>query len=76
MKVILRGDVRDLGRSGELVFVTVRHRFECDGELAIVEEQDVVYRSQPAGAPRSAAEPAPTAEDDEPGDWRLRLDPG
>jgi 3-methylfumaryl-CoA hydratase len=63
------------GRSGEMVFVTVRHRFERDGELAVVEEQDVVYRSQPAGAPRSAAEPAPTAEDDEPGDWRLRLDP-
>jgi 3-methylfumaryl-CoA hydratase len=62
------------GRSGEMVFVTVRHRFECDGELAVVEEQDVVYRSQPAGAPRTTtAESAALPEAD--GDWRLRLDP-
>ncbi|NYJ08738.1 FAS1-like dehydratase domain-containing protein [Petropleomorpha daqingensis] len=62
------------GRSGEMVFVTVRHRFECDGELAVVEEQDVVYRSQPAGSPRTTtAEAADQPETG--GDWRLQLDP-
>jgi len=64
------------GRSGEMVFVTVRHRYESDGELAVVEEQDVVYRSQLAGSPRAGrteppGEPGPAADDA----WRLRLDP-
>jgi 3-methylfumaryl-CoA hydratase len=64
------------GRSGEMVFVTVRHRYECDGELAVVEEQDVVYRSQPAGAPQArTAELPPVAEPGPPDGWRLRLDP-
>jgi 3-methylfumaryl-CoA hydratase len=63
------------GRSGEMVFVTVRHRFECDGELAVVEEQDVVYRSQPAGAPRTTTAEPPATDDDDAGDWRLHLDP-
>jgi 3-methylfumaryl-CoA hydratase len=58
-----------------MVFVTVRHRFECDGELAVVEEQDVVYRSQPAGSPRTTA-PEPAEEPDAaPGDGQLRIDP-
>jgi 3-methylfumaryl-CoA hydratase len=66
------------GRSGEMVFVTVRHRYECDGELAVVEEQDVVYRSQPAGAPRGPAAALPPVTDVAPPPdpaWRLRLDP-
>jgi 3-methylfumaryl-CoA hydratase len=63
------------GRSGEMVFVTVRHLFECDGELAVVEEQDVVYRSQPAGAPRTTTAEPPADAEDEAGDWQLRLDP-
>jgi len=46
------------GRSGDLVFVTVRHRI-LDGDTPCVEEeQDIVYREAPApGAPA----PAPTA---------------
>jgi len=32
------------GRSGNLVFVTVRHTVQGGGETAIVEEQDIVYR--------------------------------
>jgi 3-methylfumaryl-CoA hydratase len=71
-------DVRPTtGRTGEMVFVTVRHRFEVDGELAVVEEQDVVYRSQPAGAPRTTAAPPPPAPEEPPaeGTWRLRLEP-
>jgi 3-methylfumaryl-CoA hydratase len=32
------------GRSGALCFVTVEHRLLADGQLAIVERQDIVYR--------------------------------
>lgn len=32
------------GRSGKLVFVTVRHQIETADGVAIVEEQDIVYR--------------------------------
>jgi len=44
------------GRSGRLVFVTVRHEIARDGAVVITEEQDLVYRaaaalgSAPAGA--------------------------
>jgi 3-methylfumaryl-CoA hydratase len=51
------------GRSGEMVFVTVRHEFERDGTLALVEEQDFAYRSQPAGEARGLPEKAPAATD-------------
>ena len=33
------------GKSGELLFVTVRYEFSQDGELRMTEEQDLVYRS-------------------------------
>jgi 3-methylfumaryl-CoA hydratase len=50
------------GRSGEMAFVTVRNEFSRDGELAVLEEQDIVYRSQPdpppAAAPTSPPAPA------------------
>lgn len=40
------------GKSGELVFVTVKHRIESDGVPALEEEHDIVYRDAPApGAP-------------------------
>ena len=35
------------GRSGPLVFVLVRHEVTARGELAIVEEHDIVYREAP-----------------------------
>jgi 3-methylfumaryl-CoA hydratase len=48
------------GRSGEMLFVTLRHEFRVAGELRVVEEQDVVYRSSPAGRARSGPpDPAP-----------------
>ena len=48
------------GRSGELVFVTVRHDISVDGRLAISEEQDLVYREAAgAGAAAPVGEPAP-----------------
>jgi 3-methylfumaryl-CoA hydratase len=59
------------GRSGEMVFVTVRSEFRRAGtaEVLLTEEQDVVYRSQPPGQAR-AETPGGTA-DDGPSDWRL-----
>ncbi|KUI23705.1 MaoC family dehydratase N-terminal domain-containing protein [Mycobacterium sp. GA-2829] len=33
------------GKTGELLFVTVRHEFSQDGRLAMTEEHDLVYRS-------------------------------
>jgi len=41
--------VEKRGRSGPLTFVTVRHEITQDGELAIAEEQDIVYR-EPGGS--------------------------
>lgn len=50
------------GRSGNLVFVLVRHEVRNAAGLAIVEEHDIVYRDMPAtGAPQSAPQPAPQA---------------
>src|SRR5215472_7729583 len=41
------------GRRGELAFVTVRHELAVDGAPVGVEEQDIVYRSEPdRAAPR------------------------
>jgi 3-methylfumaryl-CoA hydratase len=51
------------GKSGNLVFVTVRHTVTANGETAVIEEQDIVYREaakagdappQPRAAPSSA----------------------
>jgi len=51
------------GRSGRLVFVTVRHRIESAGLLCIEEEQDLVYRDAPqAGGSAPAAAEAPAGE--------------
>ncbi|QFG26296.1 MaoC family dehydratase N-terminal domain-containing protein [Actinomadura sp. WMMB 499] len=47
------------GRTGEMLFVTVRHTFLRDGTEIAVEEQDLVYRSGDA-APRPSA-PSPEA---------------
>ncbi len=48
------------GKSGVLVFVLVRHEIVAAGELAIVEEHDIVYREAPrAGDAPPAKKPAP-----------------
>ncbi len=59
------------GRTGALLFVTVRHDYSQDGQLCVREEQDIVYRepnppkleSQPASAQPDWSEaiaPTPT----------------
>jgi 3-methylfumaryl-CoA hydratase len=51
------------GRSGMLVFVTVRHEFANAGGLALTEEHDIVYREPPRpDAPVSKPQPAPAGE--------------
>ena len=51
---------RKAGRSGELVFVTVRHEVTANGSVAVSEEHDIVYReaAQPGENP-VAGKPAP-----------------
>ena len=48
------------GRSGSLVFVTVRHTVLCGGELAVIEDHDIVYReaAKPGDTP-PRSQPAP-----------------
>lgn len=46
------------GRTGELVFVLVRHEIGNARGLALTEEHDIVYRAAPA--PDDAAAPPPT----------------
>jgi 3-methylfumaryl-CoA hydratase len=49
-----------LGKSGQMVFVTVRTEIASPRGLAVVEEQDIVYREEPdPAAPRSPAAPMP-----------------
>jgi 3-methylfumaryl-CoA hydratase len=49
------------GRTGPLVFVKVHHEIRAEGQLAIHEEHDIVYRDLPApGEPAPAGVPAPT----------------
>ena len=45
------------GGAGDLVFVTLRHEISANGEIAVVDEQDIVYRGHvgTAPAPRPAA---------------------
>jgi 3-methylfumaryl-CoA hydratase len=51
------------GRSGALVFVTVRHEIANGSGIAMTEEHDIVYREPPrADAPAPKPQPAPTGE--------------
>jgi len=61
------------GRSGAMCFVTVRHEIASPRGLAVVEEQDLVYReASPAAPAKREASPAPQAE---PPDWTRTLTP-
>ena len=49
------------GRTGALVFVNVHHEIRAEGQVAIHEEHDIVYRDMPApGESAPAGVPAPT----------------
>ncbi len=56
------------GRSGDLVFVTVRQRFSIDDAVALEETQDLVYRGKGDGG-EAAAEPVEAAP------WQRTINP-
>lgn len=39
------------GASGAMIFVTVKHEIGAAGQVAIAEEQDIVFRDAPGGSP-------------------------
>jgi 3-methylfumaryl-CoA hydratase len=51
------------GRSGELVFVLVRHEIRNARGLALTEEHDIVYRAAPAPGDAAAPPPTPAPKD-------------
>ncbi|MFC6674194.1 FAS1-like dehydratase domain-containing protein [Marinobacterium aestuariivivens] len=59
------------GKSGSLVFLTLRHEYEGSNGLALTEEQDLVYRDNP---PPGAPVPAPKQAPDN-ADWSRRILP-
>ena len=62
-------DVKEkTGRTGALLFVTVRHDYVQDGVVAVSEEQDIVYR-QPSPPKLTGTETPPAAE------WRETVTP-
>jgi 3-methylfumaryl-CoA hydratase len=56
------------GRSGPLLFVTVRHEVSDEGGVVLVDEHDIVMRGESALA--NAPKPAPTNET-----WKRRIHP-
>jgi itaconyl-CoA hydratase/mesaconyl-C4 CoA hydratase len=56
------------GKTGSLLFVTVQHDYLQDGQLAIREEQDIVYR-EPTPPKLTGSDPLPT------GDWQESVTP-
>lgn len=60
------------GRSGDLVFVTVEHEVWQDGERALREEHDIVYKNP---TPAQAQKPNNAATPPEPGQWQRQCRP-
>lgn len=56
------------GRTGSLLFVTVRHEYFQDGKRALQDEQDIVYR-EPTPPKLSGTEALPE------GQWQTRVEP-
>jgi 3-methylfumaryl-CoA hydratase len=61
------------GKSGRLVFVTVRYRISQEGMLRVEEEQDIVYREP--GPPMAAPEPLSSPPEAPPGAWVSDISP-
>jgi 3-methylfumaryl-CoA hydratase len=59
------------GRSGRLVFVTVRHEISTDAGPAVIEEQDLVYREASSGQarPEAGTDPLPDSA------WHQSIEP-
>lgn len=64
---------RKSGRSGDMVFVVVRHTIYGSGEVVLVEEQDIVYR----GAARPGDPQAVGKTSEKPAQWQrsIKADP-
>jgi 3-methylfumaryl-CoA hydratase len=62
------------GRSGDLVFVVVRHEVSADDGIAVAEEHDIVYREPPRGG-RSSGEPPPAATPPNSPAWERLVQP-
>lgn len=60
------------GRSGEMVFVTVRSEFRQDGALRSVEEQDYVYRSGESTT-KSPSSERPRRAPESTSEWQLQF---
>ncbi len=58
------------GGTGPLAFVTIRHEIRQGGQVALREEQDIVYRKRPE--PGDPPRPAPPIKDDRP-TWRRAM---
>ena len=56
------------GKSGNLVFVTVRHTVTAGADVAVVEEQDIVYREAAKPGQTQAGKPAPQSAQ-----WRREI---
>ena len=65
---IIRDVSRKEGRSGTLVFVTVRHEISDANGLALTDEHDIVYRGEGGAAAAPVAAPAGEA-------WRREVRP-
>ena len=57
------------GRSGALVFVTVRHEIAVAGKIAVTDEHDIVYRGESG---KAVADAAPASTD---AAWRREIRP-
>lgn len=60
-----------VGRTGDLVFVVVRHTISNTRGLALVEEHDIVYRAVPGTGP-TASPPTPAPQN---GRWHRTIQP-
>lgn len=58
------------GRNGPLVFVNLRHDISVDGEIAVAEEQDLVFRE----APKPGETPPPPQPVPGEPEWERRID--
>ena len=61
------------GRTGEMAFVTTRYELSVAGAPVAVEEQDIVYRSEPPGTPRRTTARPDGGAPEPTGTWRAAL---